>query len=76
MLRERNNTGVKQQSAIKSRYRKCYRTSRIVFCGKQKYWIFYNAIKRSQAITMRRGAAAGRGGVGRREGEGGEGEGG
>jgi len=45
---ERNNTGVKQQSAIKSGYRKCYRTSWIVFCGGQKYWIFYNAIKRSQ----------------------------
>jgi len=52
----RNNTDVKQQSAIKSGYRKCYRTSRIVFCGKQKYWIFYNAIKRSQTITMRWGA--------------------
>lgn len=49
----RNNAAVKQQSAIKSGYRKCYRTTRIVFCGEQKYWIFYNAIKRSQMITMR-----------------------
>lgn len=49
----RNNTSVKQRSAIKSGYRKCYRTSRIVFCGEQKYWIFYNAIKRLQTITMR-----------------------
>lgn len=45
---ERNNTSVKQQSAIKSGYRKCYRTSRIVFCGEQKYWIFY---KRSQTLA-------------------------